>query len=145
MSAERVSLLAFAVVGLAIAYLVLIGHLVATHPVLLGVQIAAVALMAWARLTFGMRSFHASAGPSEGGLVEHGPYRYWRHPIYASILYFVWAGQVGEPSLRALTAAILVTVGLVARMRLEERLLLAEYDTYRQYMTRTKRLIPFVL
>ena len=54
-------------------------------------QIAAALLMVWARLSFGRRSFHATADATEGGVVTWGPYRYLRHPIYAAILYFIWA------------------------------------------------------
>ena len=50
--------------------------------------------MVAARITFGRRSFHAAANPTEGGLVTTGPYAYIRHPIYAAILYFVWAGAL---------------------------------------------------
>jgi hypothetical protein len=41
-------------------------------------------------LTFGARSFHAGANPTDGGVVTAGPYRFFRHPIYAAILYFLW-------------------------------------------------------
>jgi len=50
------------------------------------IQVCAFALMVWARKTFGNRSFHASADPTEGGLVTTGPCRYFRHPIYAAVL-----------------------------------------------------------
>src|SRR5664279_6232029 len=62
----------------------------------LALQGIAVLLMIWARLTFGMRSFHATANPTEGGLVTNGPYRYWRHPIYAAVLLFVWTGVLTQ-------------------------------------------------
>jgi protein-S-isoprenylcysteine O-methyltransferase Ste14 len=37
--------------------------------------------LATARVTFGGRSFHVGANPTEGGLVTKGPYRFVRHPI----------------------------------------------------------------
>ena len=60
------------------------------------VQVAAVLLMVWARMTFGRRSFHAAANPTAGGLVTWGPYRYWRHPIYSAILLFLWSGVLSH-------------------------------------------------
>jgi hypothetical protein len=42
-------------------------------PAVIGVQCLA-ALMIWARLTFGLRSFHPAANPTRGGLVTTGPY-----------------------------------------------------------------------
>ena len=100
--------------------------------------------MIWARLTFGLRSFHATANTSEGGLVTNGPYRTWRHPIYASIIYFVWAGQIEDPRLTAIAAAAVATAALVVRMVLEEQFLRETYPEYAEYATRAKRLIPFV-
>lgn len=119
-------------------------HLFAQRPYLIAVQAAAVLLMIWARTTFGLRSFHAAASTSPGGLVTTGPYRYWRHPIYASIIYFVWAGQVRAPGAVPLALAATVTLGLFVRMLLEERFLVQAHPEYRQYAKNAKRLIPFV-
>jgi protein-S-isoprenylcysteine O-methyltransferase Ste14 len=54
----------------------------------IGLQAVAVALMVWARRSFGRRSFHASASPTEGGVITSGPYRWVRHPIYSSVWLF---------------------------------------------------------
>ena len=43
------------------------------NPVVIGFQLAAVLLMIWARVTFGLRSFHAAANPTAGGLVTSCP------------------------------------------------------------------------
>ena len=51
------------------------------------VQVFAIGLMIAARITFGLRSFHAAANPTAGGLVTRGPYALLRHPIYAAVLY----------------------------------------------------------
>jgi protein-S-isoprenylcysteine O-methyltransferase Ste14 len=109
------------------------------------VQIAAVALMIWARVTFGRRSFHASADPTAGGLVTSGPYRYLRHPIYASILWFVAAGALSHVSAASLILLVLAVVGAWMRIVAEERLLLDRYPEYAEYAARTKRVIPYVL
>src|SRR5664279_3512256 len=113
----------------------------------LALQGIAVLLMIWARLTFGMRSLHATANPTEGGLVTNGPYRYWRHPIYAAVLLFVWTGvltQGGPPAVDALVLAGIATVMTAIRIQAEEQLLLASMPEYAAYATRTKRLVPFV-
>ena len=87
------------------------------------VQITAVALMLWARATFGARSFHAMADPTQGALVTTGPYRFLRHPIYTAICLFILPAAVNYPSLSTATFCALIGGGAVARMLLEEKLL----------------------
>jgi protein-S-isoprenylcysteine O-methyltransferase Ste14 len=100
--------------------------------------------MGWARLTFGLRSFHAAANPTAGGLVTRGPYRYLRHPIYAAVLYFLWAGIAAHPSRTYILVALLASALLGVRMFAEERLLLEEYPEYADYAGRTRRVLPFL-
>jgi protein-S-isoprenylcysteine O-methyltransferase Ste14 len=144
-SAKWISIVAFAMAVVGIVVLAMIERLFTTNLVSIAVQGAAVALLIWARVAFGLRSFHAGADPTAGGLVTRGPYRYLRHPIYAAILYFVWAGVLPQLSPGALAAAVLVTGGLVVRLLLEERLVAERYPEYADYAARTKRLIPYLL
>ena len=113
-------------------------------PAVIAVQAAAVVLFIWARLTFGLRSFHASANPTEGGLVTSGPYRFIRHPIYTGVCVFVWAGAIGNRSLPGAAMAAVLTAGAIVRMLCEERLVTQRYPEYRDYASRTKRMVPFV-
>lgn len=119
--------------------------LFASGAVALVVQGAAVALMLWARWTFKWRSFHAAANPTAGGIITGGPYRYWRHPIYAAILYFVWAGVASHAAPLAIALALIATIALAVRMVAEERLLAERYPEYRSYAARTRRVVPYVI
>lgn len=145
MSKNYLSLIAFLIAVAAFVLLLYRDHLVATSPILISIQIAALLIMIWARLTFGLRSFHATASTSKGELVTTGPYRYLRHPIYASIIYFVWAGQVQSPTLLSLSLAIIATAALFVRMIAEEYYLKERYPEYSEYMKQAKRIIPFVI
>ena len=120
------------------------GALFGIHAINIAIQVAAFALMVAARLTFGRRSFHAAADPTAGDLVTTGPYAYFRHPIYAAIIYFIWAGALDHFSWRVLAWAELITAGAFTRMHIEEYLLLRKYPEYREYKKRTKKIIPFV-
>jgi protein-S-isoprenylcysteine O-methyltransferase Ste14 len=83
--------------------------------------------------------------PAEGAeLVELGPYRVVRHPIYSGGLLFV-AGLSLALSWWALagTAVLAVVWGLKARV--EERLLDERYPGYAEYRRRVRyRLVPYV-
>jgi protein-S-isoprenylcysteine O-methyltransferase Ste14 len=101
--------------------------------------------MVWARLTFGLRSLHAAATPTAGGLVTTGPYRLMRHPIYSAILLFLWAGVASHLSPLSVVLGVLATGAIAVRLSTEERLVIMRYPEYAAYAARTRRVIPFVL
>ena len=119
------------------------GTLLSPRPAAIALQAIAAVLFVWARATFGLRSFHPAANPTEGGLVTTGPYRWMRHPIYAAILLFAGAGAAARPSAGSLFF-LLVAAGAAVRIAAEETLLVERYPEYRDYARRTKRLIPLL-
>ena len=146
MSAERaLSKAGFILMAGGVGGLLLLRSLFSPNPLAIAVQAASFALMVWARVTFGSRSFHAAADPTEGGLVTTGPYALVRHPIYAAVCFFVAAGMLANLSLPSAALALAVFVGAGVRMRLEERLLVLRYPEYAAYAARVKRVIPHVL
>jgi protein-S-isoprenylcysteine O-methyltransferase Ste14 len=144
-NAKRYSIIAFVFLILALAGLIIRKSLFAGAWIAIIVQIGAVCLMIWGRLTFGSRSFHAAANPTEGGLVTKGPYRFIRHPIYAAVIYFIWAGVLSHISLINICLAIVITAAFAIRIRSEERLLVGMYPEYAAYSARTKRIVPFII
>jgi protein-S-isoprenylcysteine O-methyltransferase Ste14 len=138
------SLGALLLMVVAVLGLLATNSLLARTPAGIAVQVAALLLMVWARLTFGRRSFHASADPTPGGLVTTGPYRFIRHPIYTAACLFVWAGVLSNWSVLAGLLGLLLLVGAFIRMLCEERLVVAAYPEYREYARNTKRMVPYV-
>ena len=118
--------------------------LLSPYPFVIAPQVVAVALMIWARVTFGRRSFHLVANPTAGGLVTTGPYRFIRHPIYTAVCLLVSAGAAAHLSWSTFLLCALVWGGAIARMFCEERLVLRRFPEYRQYAATTSRMIPFV-
>jgi protein-S-isoprenylcysteine O-methyltransferase Ste14 len=141
---KALSLLGYIIIVLGVLGLWRTGSLFAHHPLLIAVQIAAVALMLWARITFGLRSFHPGANPTAGDLVTTGPYRFIRHPIYASICLFTVAGLIDHFVPVALLFMAVVVAGAMIRIVCEERLLAQKYREYTQYSKQTARIIPGV-
>jgi protein-S-isoprenylcysteine O-methyltransferase Ste14 len=107
-------------------------------------QVAAVLLMGWARITFGRRSFHVAANPTEGGLITTGPYGFIRHPIYTAISLFTVPGVIANRSWSCVLLGALVVSCAFVRMFFEEELLMARYPEYRKYAAATARMIPYL-
>ena len=113
-------------------------------PLVIVLQVLAFAIFLWARITFGKRSFHLAANPTEGGLVTTGPYRHIRHPIYTAFCLFTWAGLAAHWSWKAALFGALILGGSVLRIFCEETLVVARYPEYKKYALGTWRMIPYL-
>lgn len=61
MNVKVVSLIAFGVALIAVFYLIDKNYIFSKNPISIIIQVFAVGLMIWARLSFGVRSFNATA------------------------------------------------------------------------------------
>jgi protein-S-isoprenylcysteine O-methyltransferase Ste14 len=138
------SLIAFGIVVIGLLILLKQNLILSTNPISITIQLGSIAFMIWARITFGFRSFHATANTTKGKLITTGPYHYLRHPIYAAVIYFSWASVISYPFMTTIGAVILISGGLYVRMILEEKSLILTYDDYTEYAKHTKRIIPFI-
>jgi protein-S-isoprenylcysteine O-methyltransferase Ste14 len=134
---------AFAVIG--IIYLFKMNYVFSKNIITIIIQVLSVGIMIWARLTFGLRSFHPTANTTKGELITKGPYRWLRHPIYASVIYFFIACIISFPFKETIAAVLLICIGLFIRILLEEKSLKLTYkEQYGVYSKKTKRIIPFI-
>lgn len=91
------------------------------------------------------RSLTPFPRPATGGaLVEDGPFRLVRHPIYGGgILFFVGIGLA--TSVSALVAALVLGVWWELKSLVEERLLAERYPEYPEYARRVpRRVLPWL-
>jgi len=139
-----ISLVSWLLMALALLGLLIRGAFSSLHPLAIMLEIIAVALLVWARLTFGQRSFHAAANPTAGGLVTTGPYRFIRHPIYTAVCLFGWTGILMHWSVNNVLLGALLLAGAIGRMLCEEHLIIVVYPEYREYALVTKRMVPYV-
>jgi protein-S-isoprenylcysteine O-methyltransferase Ste14 len=78
----------------------------------------------------------SAASSPRRALVDRGPYRFLRHPIYVGGFLF-FAGLSLVFSVYALALTALLASFWVAKARLEERHLLARFPDYAAYRRRT--------
>jgi protein-S-isoprenylcysteine O-methyltransferase Ste14 len=107
---------------------------------------AGVGIAIWARHTLG-RNWSGNPTIKEGHeLIERGPYRYVRHPIYSGILLGMVGTGLGSGQIKHLFVIGTTFVIFWTKLRIEESLMLRQFpETYAAYMKRTKALIPFVV
>jgi protein-S-isoprenylcysteine O-methyltransferase Ste14 len=79
-------------------------------------------------------------------IVETGAYRYIRHPLYASLLFFVWGAFLKGIDATSAALALPATVAFALTARYEERFNLQRFGSrYAEYMRRTKMFVPFIV
>lgn len=105
-----------------------------------------VAFACWARYVLGRNWSSVVQVKQDHELIQRGPYRWVRHPIYTGLL-FAFAGTamaIGE--WRGLPCVAIVAVSFWFKLRLEERWMRENFGSaYEHYIQRTKALIPGVL
>ncbi len=108
--------------------------------------IAGLAFCVWARATLG-RNWSGTITLKEGHeLIERGPYRLVRHPIYTGMLAMLLATAIAVGHLGGLVAVLLAFASFWIKLSEEEKLMLQQFpDQYGSYQQRVKRIIPFVL
>jgi protein-S-isoprenylcysteine O-methyltransferase Ste14 len=78
-------------------------------------------------------------------LVTSGLYRFIRHPMYSSLLFLAWGIFFKQPNLTGALLALLTTLLLTLTARADEAEDIAYFGpAYLEYMTHTKRFIPFL-
>lgn len=99
----------------------------------------------WARIHLGALWSGWITRKTDHRVIDTGPYGIVRHPIYTGLLLAVYATAVAKGTILGLLGALLVTVGLWMKARLEERWLRAELDSgaYDAYRRRVPMLVPF--
>ncbi len=112
-----------------------------------GVAICAAAgmLTAWTFHHLGRNLTDTVVTRRDHTLVTHGPYRWVRHPFYASAALLALGTSLAAANGFLLVSGAQVLTLLVIRTRREEELLVARFgDSYREYMNRTGRFLPRV-
>jgi len=105
-----------------------------------------IALRLWAFQTLGRYFTFTVMTSTDQPVVSGGPYRVLRHPSYAgALLAVIGIGFIQGSWLSVVAITAITAVGMVNRIRVEERALFASLgEPYRVYAAGRKRLVPFV-
>jgi protein-S-isoprenylcysteine O-methyltransferase Ste14 len=100
----------------------------------------------WARVILG-RNWSGVITLKEGHeLIERGPYRVVRHPIYTGILAMFAGTAIAMGYFGGFLGLLLVFVSFWLKLKREEDLMLKHFpDKYAAYQRRVKRIIPFLV
>ena len=99
----------------------------------------------WARIQLGALWSGWITRKADHHVVATGPYGIVRHPIYTGILLAVYATAAAKGTILGVLGALVVTLGLWMKARLEERWLREELDpgAYDDYRRKVPMLVPF--
>lgn len=108
--------------------------------------ISGLAFSIWARVTLGRNWSGMVTLKEEHELIERGPYRLVRHPIYTGLISMFLATVIVLGHVSGIVGVLLLFVSFWIKLSDEERLMLQQFpDQYAAYQQRVKRIIPFIL
>lgn len=98
----------------------------------------------WARIHLGRLWSSSVTRKEDHYVVDTGPYRIVRHPIYTGILAAAIATAIIRGTVSSLLGSAVIILGLFIKARLEERFLRAELGSaYDDYAQRVSMLVPW--
>ena len=100
-------------------------------------------LLVWTFQNLGRNLTDTVVTRKQHTLVTTGPYRWVRHPMYASAALAIVGNSLVAANWYLFVVGCLALLLLVIRTRKEEQNLIAKFgDDYRNYMQRTGRFVP---
>ena len=110
------------------------------------VAVAGAAVSTWAGLQHGTRLTPFPRPIDDMPLIDRGPYRYVRHPIYSGIIIFTLGVGLAYANPVTLLSSVTFLVFFMAKTGYEEDLLVEHIPGYRQYRSAVAwRLFPFLV
>ena len=110
------------------------------------VCVLGLAMAIWSRRTLA-GNWSATVTFKQGHeLVQAGPYRFVRHPIYTGILLMILGSAIEVGRLHSWLGFLILAIGFWIKLKQEESLLLRHFpDEYPAYRSRVKALVPFLI
>jgi protein-S-isoprenylcysteine O-methyltransferase Ste14 len=142
---KSIHYLLVAIQFIGIFYFIFTGSVFPENIYVLIIEIIATLIGVWAVLAMKMHTLTVMPSVKQGGqLCTSGPYRVIRHPMYTAVLLLLLGLLLNNYSHTGLVVFFIVLVDLIVKMNVEEKILIAHYADYKDYMTGTKRIVPFI-
>jgi protein-S-isoprenylcysteine O-methyltransferase Ste14 len=109
----------------------------------LALGLAGAVLLVWATVMLGRLMIHEAAVREDHALIQSGPYRFVRHPVYAGYLALLFGSGIASLNVCLLLIWPVSLLGILIQSASEEQLLRARFgQDYERYVGRTGRLVP---
>lgn len=108
--------------------------------------VSGILFRAWSVKTLGIYFTPTVQIKEEHQLINTGPYKIIRHPSYFAAFLSITGAAVLLESITGIAVSIIaMSIAYYVRINIEERTLLDHFgNRYKEYMLRTKKIIPFV-
>ena len=117
----------------------------AENPILIVVQIFGLFIAIWAVLQMTKSKLNITPVPRSGSvLIQSGPYKLIRHPMYLSLLLIITPMIISGLSTFQIAVFSIFLINLVLKMLYEEELLINHFEGYLVYSEKSWRLFPFI-
>jgi len=126
------------------AFLMVNGRILPENIFLLIAEILLCCIGLWSALLMN-KYFSILPEPAKSAvLIQTGPYKYIRHPIYTVVILLgvIWIAE--KISVVNIVVLIILITILIVKLNYEEKLLLEKFAAYKDYKLKTKKLIPFI-
>jgi protein-S-isoprenylcysteine O-methyltransferase Ste14 len=109
----------------------------------LAVGLVGAGLLVWASVLLGRFLTHEAAVRADHALIEGGPYRFVRHPVYAGYLTLLLGSGVASLNVCLGLLWPVSLLGIVIQAAAEEQILGERFgQDFQRYVRRTGRLVP---
>jgi protein-S-isoprenylcysteine O-methyltransferase Ste14 len=119
-------------------------HTIWTEWIAAGVCVTGLGIAIWSRRTLA-DNWSSDVRFKQGHeLMQTGPYRFVRHPIYTGVLLMCFTLAIQFGRLHCWLGALIIVLGVWIKLKQEETVMLQHFPEYAAYRKRVKALVPFV-
>jgi protein-S-isoprenylcysteine O-methyltransferase Ste14 len=127
-----------------IAYLMLSGRIIFFEILYLILTFIALIPAGWAIILVNTKLRITPEPAEKAKLITSGPYRFIRHPMYATVISLTFIWLIFDFTYLRLVVYLLLVINMFIKMYYEENILLNSLEGYKEYISKSKRIIPFI-